>query len=241
MKNWALILGVAAVVVALILGNAYKQKFREADRIVVTGLGEQEFTSDLIVWRGWIVEQDFSLESAYAKLSSSREKVSKFLKDNNVADSIVVWEFVNVSRQSEPMYGPNGNYTGSRFTGYELRQEFRLESTDVEGIENVSREISSLIAQGVQMEAWQPEYYYTRLGDLKLELIERATQDARQRAEKIAENSKSKLRNLGTGRMGVFQITGANMDEAYNAGGTFNTSSKQKKASITMRLEYLAK
>ncbi len=91
------------------------------------------------------------------------------------------------------------------------------------------------------MEAWQPEYYYTKLGDLKLQLIERATQDARERAEKIAENSHARLKNLGSGRMGVFQITGANMDEAYNAGGTFNTSSKQKKASITMRLEYLAR
>jgi hypothetical protein len=239
--NRAIVFGVAAIVVALVLGNAYKQKFREADRIVVTGLGEQEFTSDLIVWRGWVIEQDWSLEAAYAKLNANKAKVQKYIREKGIADDEVVFMFVNVNKLSESIYSDDGRYTGSKFAGYELRQEFRVESSDVEAVENISREISSLIAQGVQMEAWQPEYYYTKLGDLKLELIERATQDARERAEKIAENSKARLKSLGSGRMGVFQITGANMDEAYNAGGTFNTSSKQKKASITMRLEYLAR
>jgi hypothetical protein len=239
--NKAIVFSVAAVVVALILGNAYKQKFREADRIVVTGLGEQEFTSDLIVWRGWVIEQDWSLETAYAKLNANKAKVQKYIREKGIADTEVMFMFVDVNKVSDPVYNAEGNYSGSKFAGYELRQEFRVESSDVEAVENISREISSLIAQGVQMEAWQPEYYYTKLGDLKLELIERATQDARERAEKIAENSKARLKSLGSGRMGVFQITGANMDEAYDAGGTFNTSSKQKKASITMRLEYLAR
>ena len=38
--------------------------------------------------------------------------------------------------------------------------------------------------------------------------------------------------------MGVFQITGANTNEEFSAGGSFNTSSRQKKARITMRVEY---
>lgn len=42
-------------------------------------------------------------------------------------------------------------------------------------------------------------------------------------------------------RMGVFQITGANTNEEFSAGGSFNTSSRQKKARITMRVEYRIK
>ena len=98
--------------------------------------------------------------------------------------------FVNVNRQTESVY-QDGRYVGDRFTGYELRQEFRIESTDVEAVESVSREISSLIAQGVRMDAEQPEYFYTKLSDLKLELIEEATADARARAEIIARNASS--------------------------------------------------
>lgn len=145
--------------------------------------------------------------------------------------------FVNVNRQSEPLYS-GGQYVGQRNTGYQLRQDFTVESTNVELVEKVSREISSLIALGVQIDAWQPEYYYTKLSDIKLQLIEKATQDACLRAEKIASTSDAKLKKLAEAKMGVFQITGANSDESFTAGGNFNTSSRNKKARITMRLVY---
>lgn len=239
MKNLLkpLIYAVALVVAAVVVGNAYTSKFRNQDLIVVTGLGEQEFVSDLIVWRGWIVEQSQSIESGYAKLETNKKKVKEYIKSMGIADSCVVFMFVNVMKLTEPVFN-GGNYVGTRSTGYELRQEFRVESTDVEPVENISREISSLIAQGVQMESYQPEYYYTKLADLKLQLVESATVDARTRALNIAEKSGAKIKNLANGRLGVFQITGANADEQLTSGGNFNTSSKNKKASVTMKLEY---
>ena len=72
-------------------------------------------------------------------------------------------------------------------------------------------------------------------------MISQATEDARIRAEKIAENAGSNLGILKSARMGVFQITGQNSKEDYSWGGTFNTSSKEKTASITMRLQYQVK
>ena len=108
----------------------------------------------------------------------------------------------------------------------------------MEAVENISREISSLIAQGVSIEASQPDYYYTRLDDVKLGLIEKASADARIRADKIARNAGAKIGGVASARMGVFQITGANTNEEFSAGGSFNTSSRQKKARITMRVEY---
>ena len=92
------------------------------------------------------------------------------------------------------LFYQNGNYVGQRFTGYTLRQQFTVESTDVEAVENISREISALLAQGVQLESSQPDYYYSKLDDLKLELIEKSTVDAKARAEKIAAKSGAKLR-----------------------------------------------
>jgi hypothetical protein len=144
---------------------------------------------------------------------------------------------VNVNKQYESIYA-NGNWAGQRFTGYRLTQGFTIESRDVEAVENISREISSLIAQGVSIEASQPDYYYTRLDDVKLGLIEKASADARIRADKIARNAGAKIGGVASARMGVFQITGANTNEEFSAGGSFNTSSRQKKARITMRVEY---
>ena len=105
-------------------------------------------------------------------------------------------------------------------------------------IEQVSREITELLNKGVQFNSSPPRYYYTKLADLKIEMISKATEDARIRAEKIAENAGGTLGDLLSARMGVFQITGQNSGEDYSWGGAYNTSSKNKTASITMRLEY---
>ena len=234
--NWALT-GICIIITAAILGSAYKYKYHAQDTIVVTGLGEKEFTSDLIVWRDWIVQQSPSAEAGYAQLESAKRKVQEFIRSKGIADSSVVFQFVNVNRTTEPIYA-NGQYIGQRNTGYELRQEFTVESKDIARVETVSREISSLIAQGVQIESWQPEYYYTKLADVKMDLIAKATEDANLRARTIAKKAGSRLKKLRTARMGVFQITSPNSNEAFTAGGTFNTSSKNKIARITMRLEY---
>ncbi|NNL79670.1 MAG: SIMPL domain-containing protein, partial [Flavobacteriaceae bacterium] len=74
--------------------------------------------------------------------------------------------------------------------------------------------------------------------DLKIEMISRATENARLRAERIATNSGARLGNLLTAKMGIFQITGQNSNEDYSWGGAYNTSSKEKTASITMKLTY---
>ncbi len=72
-------------------------------------------------------------------------------------------------------------------------------------------------------------------------MISKASEDARIRAQRIAEYSGGKLGDLQSAKMGVFQITGQNSNEDYSWGGTFNTSSKEKTASITMKLVYKVK
>ena len=69
-------------------------------------------------------------------------------------------------------------------------------------------------------------------------MIEEATKDAKNRAETIAINGGGSLGELTYASMGVFQITAENSSDEYSWGGSFNTSSKRKTASITMRLNY---
>ena len=85
---------------------------------------------------------------------------------------------------------------------------------------------------------YSPRYYYTKLADLKHEMIKKATEDARQRAEIIAAESGGSLGELRDARMGVFQITGQYSDEDYSWGGSFNTADKEKTATITINLTY---
>lgn len=242
MKNGKyFIIALAIIICAIVLGRAYTYKYRSQDTIVVTGLGETEFVSDLIVWSGSLTAESQSAAAGYAQLEANKQKVQKYLTEKGIPTDAVVFGFVDVDKQYESVYSANGNWAGQRFTGYMLRQRFTVESTDVEKVEVVSREISSLIAQGVSIEAYAPDYYYTKLDDVKMGLIETASADARTRAEKIASNAGTKIGRVASARMGVFQITGANTNEEFSAGGSFNTSSRAKKARITMRIEYRVK
>jgi hypothetical protein len=69
-------------------------------------------------------------------------------------------------------------------------------------------------------------------------MLAAATADARTRAEKIAENAKATLGKLREASMGIFQITAQNSDEGFKSGGAYNTSSKMKTASVTLRAEF---
>ena len=240
MKKY-IVIAVAALACAFVLGRAYTYKFRSQDTIVVTGLGETEFSSDLIVWSGTLTAEAQNAAAGYAEIEASKAKVQQYLTAKGLPAEAVVFEFVNVDKQFSPVYNANGNWAGQRFSGYALRQRFTVESKEVEKVETISREISSLIAHGVSIEAYAPDYYYTKLDDVKMGLIETASADARTRAEKIADNAGARIGRVASARMGVFQITGANSNEEFSAGGSFNTSSRNKKARITMRIEYRIK
>ncbi|MFX5498413.1 SIMPL domain-containing protein, partial [Acinetobacter baumannii] len=79
----------------------------------------------------------------------------------------------------------NGN-SYNTFTGFSLSQSVSIESKDLDKVEVASREISALISQGVELSSKQPNYYYSKLEDLKLSLIAEASKNAKSRAENIA-------------------------------------------------------
>ena len=114
----------------------------------------------------------------------------------------------------------------------------RVESKAIEKVEVVSREVTSLLEAGVELNSDEPQYYYTKLSDVKIKLLQQAAKDARQRAETIADAGESDLGKLRKASMGVFQITGRNSNEDFTYGGAFNTASKAKTATVTVRLEY---
>jgi len=114
----------------------------------------------------------------------------------------------------------------------------QVESSEVDKVEDISRRVTELINSGIEFYSNAPNYYYTKLAELKIEMIAEATKDAQIRASKIAENAGGSLGDLKKADMGVFQIVGQNSSEDYSWGGSFNTTSKNKTANITVNLEY---
>ncbi|NJY63912.1 SIMPL domain-containing protein [Salinimicrobium sp. CDJ15-81-2] len=233
----AIIFSIAIVVAAYILGSSYVKRATPTGVIAVTGSGSEDFTSDLIVWEGTFSQTNLQLQTAYERLNEDKETVKKYLLSKGIGEENFVFNSVQTIEQREPQY-QNGNYIGEIFKGYELRQTVKIESKDVPMVEQVSREITELLQKGVQFNSTPPRYYYTKLSDLKIQMIAAATEDARIRAERIAENSRSDLGSLRSADLGVFQIIGQNSGEDFTWGGAYNTADKKKTASVTMRLEF---
>ncbi len=237
----SIVFSIAIVIAAIVLGNAYLNRTKSEGTISVTGLGKADFTSDLIVWQGRFEKENKDLKQAYLDLENDKIIILEYLNSKGINSNSIVINSIKTREKTKQKYSDQGKYIGNIFIGYILSQSIQIESKEVEKAEKISREITELLNKGVQFYSEPPRYYYTKLADLKIEMISKATADARIRAEKISENSDAEIGNLISAKMGIFQITGQNSNENYSWGGTFNTSSKKKTASITMKLTYKVK
>jgi hypothetical protein len=235
-----LIIAAAVIIGCLLLGSAYKYKFRSLETIVVTGLAEKDFTSDEVVWRGSFNRIGADLKTAYSQLKEDEKEIRAYVKSKGIPDSSIVFSSVDVQKNFRQQTDANGKDLGAVFTGYTLNGSVTVDSKNILLVENISREVTELLQKGIEFNSDQPAYYYRKLNELKIDLLAKASEDAKLRAETIAKSSGISLGKLKKATMGVFQITGKNNNEEYSFGGSFNTSSRQKTASITLRVEYLA-
>jgi hypothetical protein len=105
-------------------------------------------------------------------------------------------------------------------------------------VERISNEVTELIEQDVFISSFSPKYFYTRLGELKIEMIRLAAEDGRLRATTAVEGGRAHLGGLIETEIGVFQILGANSNDSFSWGGTLNTQHKQKTAFVNVKQRY---
>lgn len=236
-RLWAaLAISASVIISAAIFGSAWSAGRAKSEVIAVTGLAQQDFVSDLIVWRASFSRQGATVAEAYAQLRADAQQVQSFLVERGIPQGEVVISAVAIAPEYKEVQ--LGDRVETVFEGYKLAQSVSVESKRVDKVEQLSREISQLIDAGIILNSQPPQYYYTKLAELKLDLLSRASKDGTERATKIAENASGSLGDLLHADMGIFQITGQNSDEEYSWGGTFNTSSKRKTASITVKMEF---
>ncbi|MGK0638083.1 SIMPL domain-containing protein [Schleiferia thermophila] len=232
-------ISLAAIVIALLIRSAILEKYTSNHTIAVTGLGSVDFDSDLIVWSGTFSRIDKDLKKAYAEIEKDRFIILQYLISKGIKESSIVFQSIQINKEFDHQYDDTYNLRKKTFVGYNLSQSVTIESDQVDVVEEAGRSITELINQGIEFYSASPQYFYTKLAELKLQMIETATLDANKRARILAENSGNKIGKLKRATLGVFQIVGQNSGEDFSWGGTFNTFSRKKTAHITVKLEYL--
>jgi len=237
-KIVAIIFSVAIIVAAFFLAQGYSSRGEEAGVISVTGLGSVEFQSDEIIWEGTFEKNSDELSSGFDKIRADRAIIENYLVNRGLESSEFSFSQISTDENYRTIYNAQGNYQGNEFKDYSLRQSFKISSKKLDLVEQLAREISELLNEGVNITSYNPKYYYSELDELKIDLIEKASENGRLRAEQIASNGGAEIAGLKDARLGVFQILGKNSAEDYSWGGTFNTSSRMKEANITVKMDY---
>lgn len=232
---WGMIALAAGLVVASALTAGAVKNIRRADDVIeVTGSAKRPIRSDVAVWNLSVTAQDATLQQAGAGVDAPSQRVLEFFRQSSVPDSVLTLGAL----VPEPVYRvlENGTTTGE-VIAYRVTQHFQVRSTDVAGIETLARRADVLIKEGVPIVAASPQYLYTKLAEVRTQMLADATEDARRRAEAIAKSVGSEIGGVRSARMGVFQITPRNSTEVSDY-GINDTSSLEKDITAVVRVSF---
>jgi len=232
--NAGIALAIGLVLSSIIFGWFYSKAKKGDDAITVTGSAKKRIKSDLVVWSAGVSAQSAQLTDAYRQLSESVPRIKQYLVGKGIPESQMTVSSITTTTQKKQ--DSNGNET-SEITGYALRQEIEVKSTEVDKIAQIAREATELINQGILIESNAPRYYYTQIGDLKIEMLGEAAKDAKVRAEKIAASTGNSIGAVRTARMGVLQITPADSTDVSDS-GIYDTSTIDKDMTAVVNIGF---
>lgn len=209
----SIVLGSSLILSVIVFGINWKATNKENQTITVTGSAKKEIKADLAILKGSINSFATTQKDAFEKINAQKPILLEYLNNKGFETSKVVFETMNVYAQYNYV---NGNQTN--IIGYNASQTFKIESNDVEKIQAISIDISDLYSKGLEFQIFSPEYYYTKLAEIKIDIQAEAAKDAMNRANKIAEATNSKIGTMKNARMGVLQITPANSNMVSDYG-----------------------
>lgn len=179
-------------------------RFKSGDRFVtVKGLAEREVPADLVVWPITFTMTGNDLPGLYARIQASAQQIATFLKAQGLEGAEQSLSTPRIEDFDAQGYrenrGPNR---------YKAEVTLTVRSPDVPAVSKAMRDSGELVKGGVALAPWgpPPQFLYTKLTDLKPELLALATQNARVAAEQFAKDSKSKVGRIRTANQGQIAI-----------------------------------
>ncbi len=241
-------IAIAAVMSTRIVMDTYHSiKVKPEKRTIkVIGSAKKRIVSDLIEWEALIEARAPDRTAAYKLLREHREKTVAFLEAQGIKSaeiqpqSATFEEEFDISEEFKVFPGAKEatRVEKKTFKGYVTREAIIVRSTDVQRVEKASREVTSLLEQGISITSQAPSYFYTRLGELKVEMLAAASKDARARAENILRSAGgANIKKLIDANMGIININPANSTETSYEGNN-DRSSYEKDIITIVRAEF---
>ena len=233
-KNYmafGLILGLALVVSAGI-GSFTFYKLRSIDYISTTGSAKKPVVSDKVKWTSSITRPTTlsTIKNGYTSMNTDLKEVKNFLILNGVPPESISISPVFMNEIYEQYPGPEKKYN--------LVQNIEVNSKDVKKIDELSKNTAPLITnKGMLFSTNSLEYYYSKLPEVRVELLASAVGDAKARAEQLAIAGGKTIGALQSASSGVVQVMSANSVEVSDY-GMYDTSKIDKEIMVTVKASF---
>lgn len=217
MKNWKIEALILAIGMAVLGGQieAGINDFVAKDRVVtVKGLAEMEVPADKVTWPLMYKEVGNDLSVLYNRISTTNKAIVDFLKQKGIAeDEISINAPEIIDMQAERYTGENKNYR------YNVTTVITVTSKKVDLVRSLISEQGELLKQGIAITGgdyrYNIQYDYTSLNEIKPQMIEEATRNAREAAQKFAKDSDSELGKIKRATQGQFSIDNRDANTPY--------------------------
>lgn len=209
-KSNALIIGAALIISFASLGYLLAQaalQVKQLERTVtVKGLSEHEYPADVVIWPIQFTAASNDVQSLYQALEKSSDKIKQFLLQQGVNADEISASVPAITDKLAQQYS-SGNATDLRYTG---SQSVTVYSSRIDAVRAVMNELPQLGKQGIVMSGdsyeSKTQYLFTKLNDIKPAMIAEATKNAREVAQKFADDSDSQLGKIKSASQGQFSI-----------------------------------
>ena len=189
---------------------AHKQFERS---VRVKGLAEREYNADIIIWPIQFTTASNDLADLYDEIERSSFEIKALMIRSGIEEEDVSYTSPSIVDKWAQQYG--GEKAEFR---YMAMQTVTVYSRQVDMVRGVMGQLSELGKQGIVFAGGyqsQPEYIFTRLNEIKPEMVEEATQNAREVAEKFASDSKSELGKIKSASQGQFSISARDQNNPH--------------------------
>lgn len=207
----AAILSLGLISSGAILGkNIYKSQFYRTVR--VKGLSEKIVNADLAIWEINVEEIGNNIIDQQSKVENNLKIIRDYLTTNGIKSEDIKNQRIKIE-DKESNYYSGKNPIKNR---YIISGGIIVKSNDVNIIDKISRKNGELIKKGIKIKTYEgPKYIFTKLNDIKVNMIEEATKNAKKSAEEFAKNTDDKIGGIKTANQGVFSIKGTNDENEW--------------------------
>lgn len=198
------------------VGGGAALEFKRMERsVTVKGLAEREVPADRAIWPIRYSETGNDLPALNARLEKSAATIVAFLRDKGFTAEEVAESAPSIVDKQAQAYG-DASQQPFRYAATNLVTVF---TDKVDLVRSSRRELVDLGKQGIAItgDEYQArvEYIYTGLNSLKPGMVEEATRNAREVAQKFAADSDSSLGKIRRAGQGQFSIEDRDSNTPY--------------------------